>query len=197
MVSVNILTMSENSQDETMGNQQERPAEGELGWLGGMLDGEGSLALTCNNTHRSIYPIISITTVDENIIKKCEEIIKKIGIEFGSVYYVPPRGKQRRSSHTIRVSTAKRVKSFLTVLKPYIFGKTHQVDFLIEWCSIRTSLPYAHPYTEREMFLFYEIKKYQIKKGKPSKTGIPIDYTPGWRPRYTRSYLESKSLHKI
>ena len=190
MVGDTILTMSENNQDTTMGNQQERPTEGELGWLGGMMDGEGSLALTCNNTHRSIYPIISISTVSKEMIEKCEDIIKRLGIQYGVGYYTPPKGKEVRPSHYIRVSTASRVKQFLEIMKSYVFGKTHHVEILIEWCSIRTSLPYGHPYTDREMQLFYEIKKYQIKKGKPSKTGIPIDYTPGWRPRY-------KNLQKI
>ena len=64
--------MSENSQDITIGNQQERPLEAELGWLGGILDGEGSLSINVNSTHRSVYPRIQISSSEYEILDKAK-----------------------------------------------------------------------------------------------------------------------------
>lgn len=175
--------MSENNQGDTV-NQQERPSEMELGWLAGIIDGEGSLILCCNTTGRSIYPELRITSTTKVIIEKCEDIIKKFGVKYRVGYYKPPQKSERVPSHYISILTAKRMKTVTETILPYLVGKIPQATIILEFCNSRIFLPYGYPYTERELQLYYEIKKYQIKKGKPSKNGIPNDYTPGWRPRY-------------
>lgn len=176
--------MSENNQDVTMGNQQERPSEAELGWLAGIVDGEGSISLVCNSTHRSIYPILSITSVNREIVDKCEKIIKKIDVKYSIGHAVPPKGKEWTPHSYIRILTSRRMKIIIECLQPYLTAKQPHCKIILEFCNSRIYLPYGHPYTERELQLFYEIRKYQIKKGKTGKGGIPNDYTPGWRPRY-------------
>lgn len=193
--------MSKNIQDETMDNQQERPTEAELGWLAGILDGEGSLAISINSTHRSIYPVITVTSVGREIIDKCEVIAIKMGAEYTVKHEIPHKGRELTPHSLFRIATARRLKYFLPIIQPYLTVKKPHARIILEFCDSRLSLPYGYPYTEKELQLFYEIRKYQIKKGKTAKGGIPNDYTPGWRPRYKKhtsrnvKYRKSKNIN--
>lgn len=188
--------MSENSQDITMDNQQERLTEVELAWLAGIIDGEGAIMIGCNSTHRSIYPNVLVASLSEVMIDECARIIAKMGIEFVVKKKIRTyKNEYRRPYCLIRILTAIRIKTLLEYLKPYLIVKTKHCEIVLEFCNSRISLPYGYPYTERELQLFHEIKKYQMKSNRRSAR-IPNDYTPGWRPRYKKNTVRNISYRK-
>lgn len=174
--------MSENIQDVTMGNQQERPSEAELGWLAGILDGEGSVTLNVNSTKRAIYPRIWISSSEHEILDKTSTIIDKLGIKYGKHWKQPPGN--RKPHGYVCVLTHQRVRKLLETLLPYITAKKERAEHVIEFCSIRKDLPYGHGYTARELELKNIVAGLQLKGGKKTSNGIPNDYTPSRRPRY-------------
>ncbi len=174
--------MSENSQDVTIDNQQERLSEAELGWIAGIIDGEGSITINVNSTHRSVYPRIWISSSDKEIINKSADILGKIKVKFSSKWK-QPKGNRRPHGYIV-VITVKRVKKVLELLTPYLTAKLPHARYLIEFCKIRMSLPYGHSYTKRELELKNLVGHIQIKGGKKTSDGIPNDYTPSVRPRY-------------
>jgi hypothetical protein len=175
--------MSENNQDITMGNQQERPLEWELAWLAGIMDGEGSFLISVNSTHRSVYPRISITNTNIHLMDKVVELVKKLGLKYNLKLRI---GRKVTYSNSLQLSihTAKRVLLFIQTVEPYLVGKKEHASLVKEFCESRISLPYGYPYTERELELRNLLTKLQDKVGHKTKNGIPNDYTPSVRPRY-------------
>lgn len=166
--------------DKTMGNQQERLSDFEIGWLAGVFDGEGYVGLSVNTTNRSIYPACKVTSTHLAFIQEVERLTKIIGIEY-SFYERNPKQKNHSTSWTVDIRTCKRVKILIDVLLPHLILKKPHAEVILEFCNSRLSLRYGHPYTERELFLFKEIHKYNYQKG-PKR--IHNDYTPSKHPRY-------------
>ena len=114
------------------------------------------------------------------MIKKIRDILDILNIEY-SFYERNPKKEKRSINWTIDIRTARRIKKLIDIFIPHLITKQPNAKILLEFSNIRLSLPYGHPYTERELFLFKEIHKYNLKKG-PKR--ILNDYTPSKRPRY-------------
>lgn len=68
-------------------NQQEMPNQAEIGWLAGIIEGEGSVTMNARKKHWNGWngygvdlKIYAVNT-DAGIIEKCVQIIRKIGVE--------------------------------------------------------------------------------------------------------------------
>ena len=66
-------------------NPQETVSEMEIGWLSGIIEGEGSICLTVfKRADRlqqiRVTPKIIITNTDVNIINKCEDILRRLHV---------------------------------------------------------------------------------------------------------------------
>lgn len=192
--------MSDNNQDITIANQQKRPSEADLGWFAGIIDGEGSLTININSTRRSIYPRLWIAAISKEMIEKCIDTLEGLGVEYLVRWEVASKDGIRKSHHYVAITTCKRLEQILEVIKDYLVVKRKHADLVLEFCKIRLSLPYGHPYTQRELELFQEIKPLQIKKGKSTSSGILNDYMPSGRPRYKNNtprnirYRELKNI---
>lgn len=67
--------------DNTMGDQQVEDFE--LGWLAGIIDGEGYLGITVQNrakSEKSVKSEIQIVNTDYEIVNKIVGVLKKLGI---------------------------------------------------------------------------------------------------------------------
>lgn len=73
--------------DDTIDNQQETLTQAEIGWLAGIIDGEGTIALNVRKKNwkgwKGVGVDLNLTIVntDATIIEKAQEIIQKMGIE--------------------------------------------------------------------------------------------------------------------
>ena len=182
--------LGNNGKDKTMDNQQVTPYE--LGWLAGIIDGEGYLGLQKENDKRNskkirykFTPCIHITNCDEAIVLKSRDIIKKLGANF---YVRACKGRKNTKDH-YRLQT-RRFKNILIVLKatiPYLTGtKQERAKLLLEFCKLRKEAPkiiecnkgqggkrWCRPYTKPEVDIFDKLKPMQ-KRGQTSETARQI-----------------------
>lgn len=182
-----------------MGNQQEILNE-ELAYLAGILDGEGSITMNVRRkTWKGWNGIgvdigIAIVNTDGGIIKRCVEIIRKIGIEpylneqQTQALYKRDGTEYRNKLKTlvyVRVGKMAQVKRVLELIAPYLAGeKKSRAELMIEFIDRRMSHKgerTKHGSSWYEGYDWYLVKQfYDISGGKlPTEVqAILNDYTP-------------------
>lgn len=110
----------------------------EIGWLAGIVDGEGSLAFYFSRrkdgkggfTYRKSPTYrIHIINSDMGILKKAQDILFRLGISFAPIREKSATKKQREDSYTfskpcynIDVSRRKDVEKYLSVIVDHLQG---------------------------------------------------------------------------
>jgi len=148
--------------DSTIGNQQ-RSLEQRLCWLGGIIDGEGTITLDAkysNSSRQNNYhyrPSIKITNTDELIINE----IKAIYDELQFPYYESVRAakENQRAAVTLKIEGIKRVGKVLSVIIPYLVGKHLVATSVAEFIVDRLSSPHKSPMTDDQENLVLIIKQ--------------------------------------
>lgn len=133
--------MSDNSQDITIGNQQERLFF-EIGYLAGMVDGEGACQFGYKYYYKGckVYsPRITIFNTNPEIIRLTKEFLDHLEIPY---YYWSPKWKERDQWQGWRVEIGglKRVKKFTDILLKYPTGKQDRLQVLNDFCNYRLTV---------------------------------------------------------
>ncbi len=147
-----------------MDNQQATPFE--IGWLLGIIEGEGSLGLYWNQVRKQIYPVIHIINTDKVLIDEAIRILYRIGAGghvLSSTENKMPHWKRRYDLHVVGI---KRLAKLLPRLLEYWTIPTikrHKANMILEFCLSRLSNPVPENgrYTNREheiMNDFYALK---------------------------------------
>ena len=123
-----------------MDNQQVTLAE--LGWLAGIIDGEGYIGLCPqhdlrrNSDHR-VRPELHISNTDEAIILKAHDIIKRMGV---NAYIRAAKANTNVKKDQYRL-TVLRMSQALSVLKPclpYLTGdKQERARLIVQFIELR------------------------------------------------------------
>lgn len=127
--------------DETIGNQQAKDTD--LAWLAGIIDGEGSILLGSKghfgeykgfhgiNIGASIY----ITNTCGNIINKCDDVLKSLGINCR----IAEKNPTSRGHAVLRVELGKMslIKILLESIMPYLVSKIGQAKLVHKFVSQR------------------------------------------------------------
>lgn len=165
--------------DETMGNQQVTAAE--LGWLAGIIDGEGYLGLQLYQDKRmdrkcglNIDPCLHISNTDEEIVLKSRDIVRKLGV---NPYIRASKLKNRKKDqYKIQVKHMSKMKKILEATYPYLTGnKKKRAKLILEFIDLRKSATWvwkrpnnksgqggaSKPYSEREWQIYDECKSLQ------------------------------------
>lgn len=122
--------------------------ETDLAWLGGIIDGEGTLALIrCNGVNREAcsFPIRFVTkcaifNTDMEMIKKCSVIFSELNIKYYYTLKNPskkfPNGKK---GLTINIEGYTSVKQLLDAVKPFVISgqKSREINILLEYIDFR------------------------------------------------------------
>lgn len=146
-------------------NQQERQFFN-IGFLVGMLEGEGCLTInkTVSPTKYLVY--ISITGKNKQLMEKVAEIASELNLPFHFRNY--------RQVCTIQVSGMSRCKKWLDLVYPYLIGKKPQADILLEFIALRDRVmslhPYNKPYSQKEYDLKELLKRYNARQRIESST---------------------------
>jgi len=136
--------------DETMGNQQGTVSESEVAWLAGIIEGEGTLMLGAwsrgaQNKQRKVSATIVIYNTDDGIVKKCVEILRRMGME----PYIKEkmiRGFLREDGTrspdspvtSVRIDRFAYALKLLRTIRPWLFGmKSSRADLMIEFLAKR------------------------------------------------------------
>lgn len=154
-----IIEASKNVKDVTMGNQQATATE--LGWLAGIIDGEGYLGLsvsknlTIENKASFITPMMHICNTEEKIVLKTSEILQKLGIK--TYCRVQNYTYNDKGKVVYKVQT-KRQKSLIVLLEnigEYLTGnKYRRGKLILEFCQSRQNqrkINPSAPYNDREL----------------------------------------------
>ncbi len=114
-------------------NQQETASDGEIGWVAGIIDGEGSICLQINRrANRTqtlrVTPKVIVANTDSGIVERLAEILTKMGVGRYVMHSVPsnkgPLVKTATKPITyIHISGLKRVHKLLHLLEPWLAGE--------------------------------------------------------------------------
>jgi hypothetical protein len=127
-------------------NQQETVTAFELGWLSGIIEGEGSVCLQIHKRKGRVQtlrvtPKIILTNSDKDLIEKCVEILSKIGVGKYVQHTRPNKGSFMNATKDmvyIHISGMKRIRKLLESLK--MFGeKQKRAEILKKFIDRRLS----------------------------------------------------------
>lgn len=129
-----------------MDNQQER-LHFNIGYLLGLIDGEGSYQLSVDygkrrkdgGRKRYFTPQTSIFNSDPRIIDKCVEILKELDITFH--VWTPKLTKGHTPVTRIVVHGIGRNKKLLDIVTKYPHGKLERAKLLLAFVDRRLSIP--------------------------------------------------------
>ena len=180
-----------------MGNQQATDAE--LGWLAGIIDGEGWLGMSVETEHwyrvdkntrqHSVKVEIKVTNCDPAIVYRTAEILLKLGIN----PYIRKQGVALKPNHAqpyeVSIKRMAPVQLALTAIRPHLTGtKAERADIIQSFILLRQHNPgvpnpsYAdgqkgrrgprtiRPYTAQEIALVERCRALQSRKGAPETT---------------------------
>jgi len=141
-----------------MDNQQATPFE--LGWLLGIIEGEGCIGLYPGSGGRVIHPLVRITNTDQLLIANACRILEKAGVGHhvrSSTFR--PRGIR----HDISIGGFMRIRTLLRLLMPEWkpSDKRQRAERVLQFCESRLSKRAdiasrlrKVPYCEKELELY-------------------------------------------
>ncbi len=146
-----------------MDNQQRNTAEDRLHWLGGIIDGEGSVTVCMSRQRRSpinYSPRICFVNTDVSIIEAGAAILKENDIPF---HIASTCSGGFKVCYRVNIGGMKRSLRAAELLVNYVRGeKKRKMEVMIEWIKYRFSLPHKHPQTEIDMQLLTQIRQKPI-----------------------------------
>lgn len=161
-----------------MGNQQ--VTDFELGWLAGVLDGEGHISMRCSNFKKEIHYSVGFgfTNTSEELLKKVEMICSKLGANLH--WQKKPRINQRQQGWDLTTRKIINCKRVLTPLLPLLTSKKEKAELVLSFCERRLNFSKQRnpdgtgirfPYTSDDLWYFDEFKRIRTKSATP--TTIP------------------------
>jgi len=112
----------------------------DLAWLGGIWDGEGSIALfthTEKSGSKKICPTVNVVNTDIAIINKVRKLLEELGCSF-SLQEIRPKNKRHSTCWHLVTRNQKYIVLFLKAVKPYLFSiKAQKAEILLDYCERR------------------------------------------------------------
>ena len=107
--------------DATIGNQQ--ATEAEIGWLAGIIDGEGHIGLSNQNSKKglAVRADLQIVNTDNKLIEKLVNILRKMGVN----PYIRERVHVKSTWNTNTIVTVGRfaqIKQILDIVMEHLTG---------------------------------------------------------------------------
>lgn len=134
-----------------MGNPQGTISDTDLGWLAGMIDGEGSIAFSVYARDESrpewirVKPQVLVTGTEKPVIERVVDLMRQIGVgaHFQTRGQRDPRGFNVGASRykPLHVATAagfKRTSALLRVITPHLVSmKRQKAEMVLEYIDGR------------------------------------------------------------
>jgi len=125
-----------------------------LGWLAGVLDGEGSLSITVSINNGRPHPTcrVALYNSDESIIARAMQITSAVLGRPCRCYTMPPQKKSvpakgaKLQMFAVVIAKQGEVLRFLETVGPFM-GCQDKIDkamFLIQWCRLRVLAPHGY-----------------------------------------------------
>jgi hypothetical protein len=114
--------------------------ERDLAWLGGIMDGEGSIQISFSKKTEFCGSSVNIVNSGKAIIEKSRKVLDKLGIFYTVTRTIPKKSRHRGTRVLFRIS-AKRYQDqwrWLRIIKPFLVQKKRDADIVMEFCEIRS-----------------------------------------------------------
>jgi predicted RNA-binding protein with EMAP domain len=165
--------------DETIDNQQATDLE--IGWLAGIIDGEGYIGFSRQNTKkcRSIRPDIQVVNCDPDVILKIRKILNMFGIN----PYIRERMHDKKKwsrNYILSMSRFSHLKKLIDTIGHLLTGeKKKRAELMIELVNSRITKTKSDKYTDYELSLvetYFETMKGIKIRGNTHNLGSLNDY---------------------
>lgn len=128
--------------NETIGNQPPSSSI-KLGWLAGIIDGEGCLQLAKQKYRDRFHyrPQIVIGNTNPKIIEEIRNIAKEFELP---IYILEKRYRAMNSTsmtEVVQIMGLKRVQKWLEIITPYLIGKKEQAIIVKNFIQHRLEQP--------------------------------------------------------
>lgn len=133
--------------------------EREIGYIAGLVDGEGTITVEWVNNHgypRGIRPTLIISNTDKELLLKCQKLI-------GGHIYVHNNKPNRKICYTLQVLSIGQVLSILELILPELVTKKERARLLLEFCKNRAKQYSKSPYSTNELRIAKEIKELNLR----------------------------------
>jgi len=145
-------------------NQQKTLSESELGWLGGIIDGEGTISIHRMFSHGkniTLSPRISIPNTNIIIFSKVCSILDSLDIGRHVEKRDNKKNNKWKDCYIAQISNITGTKKFLDKMMQYFFGKKDQAELVLSFCNSRiNTYENTHckrsPYTEEEKNMYFQ-----------------------------------------
>lgn len=156
--------------NETMGNQQ--ATEAEIGWLAGIIDGEGRIGIAMQNrsASRSVSVDLQVVNTDFALIEKVVSIMRKLSVN----PHIRDRIHAKATCNTNRIVSLRKfahVKRVLDAVLPHLTGmKSEKAKIVLALIESRMMKTRADRYDEHELALVDEFRESFLGKYGASTT---------------------------
>lgn len=153
------------------GADNQQPRREHIGWLAGMIDGEGWVGLSSHNrgTHQGYGPAIHLVGTNKEGLDHLDKILTQLQIGH-HVYWKRPTGFGKQLSWSVQINGMKRTRHLLDVVQQYLVIKQRQAEILCAWLELRAAQPVHSAITMREVELVHLMRKANSRRLN--------DYTP-------------------
>src|SRR3990167_5988789 len=132
-------------------NQQGKITDIEMGWLCGIIDGEGTIALRWSMTRgkRYLVPFVQIANGSVPTLDKVVATLQAIGVGHHIQWKEPQAGGLTKHRYWVLITTGmKRTKRLLFAILPYLVTKRRQGELVLDFIRERESKQPTAPYGE-------------------------------------------------
>lgn len=151
--------------DETMGNQQPSYTDIELGWLCGIIDGEGCVYIYRRGGKRVDYKAgIRIAMCCFDTIERISELLYRMEIPHYVTAYKGNKKKNRSPHKALVIEGQKRLLKVLPIITPHLITKKGQAAVVWQFCKERIEGWHRSEYTPNQLSLI-EIAKTMNARG--------------------------------
>lgn len=124
-------------------------SDAEIGWLAGIIDGEGSVGLSyCGRSDGRFYlsPYIKVANNDKGLSDKAKELM-------GGQQFLPP---SRDKLWTNNLGGTVQCSKVAAAILPHLTVKYERIRLLIEYMEVRGRKPGKAPYGDEERAIYHE-----------------------------------------
>lgn len=112
-----------------MGNPQASVIDFEMGWLVGIVDGEGHIGVSNNQ------PTVKFVNTNLVLIAKLKSILQRLGVPYTE--YESFRAANQRPAKRIEINSFPNVRLFLDCICKYDFAKIEESKALKRYCGLK------------------------------------------------------------
>ena len=148
-----------------MGNQV-RSMEARMGWFAGIMDGEGSFAITSNpaskrqlNGFGQLKAKMTMWNSDMVLVNEFMQILDEHRLPY-HVFTQKPRANNLnvKIQYRVEIHGLKRLQRVLPKVIPYLISKKAKAEAMLAFCNSRLSTARNSRYTQHEIDLANQVR---------------------------------------